>query len=184
MRIFLLLALFWYSDFAGAQCPPDRIIPGEFLVRVESFRAHQAFIAQTRATNLIQRLTPANHLSSVFLVRGGNEQELRRVGGVLSVEPDCWVPPQSVTDDPGTPLQWSLDKIDALRHFDIVPKDLKPTLVAVTDSGVDVDHEDLFEVIFTNQVEERGIPGYDDDQNGCVDDIRGCDIVDATMSQV
>ena len=45
-------------------------------------------------------------------------------------------------------------------------------IVAVVDSGVDIDHEDLKDVIWTNKKE---IPnnGKDDDKNGFVDDIHG-----------
>lgn len=48
----------------------------------------------------------------------------------------------------------------------------KTTIVAVIDSGIDIDHEDLENVIWTNPNE---IPnnGKDDDNNGYVDDIHG-----------
>lgn len=45
-------------------------------------------------------------------------------------------------------------------------------IVAVIDSGIDIDHEDLDDVIWTNEDE---IPnnGKDDDKNGYVDDVHG-----------
>jgi len=48
----------------------------------------------------------------------------------------------------------------------------KKVIVAVVDSGIDIDHEDLNEVIWTNKGE---IPnnGIDDDKNGYVDDVHG-----------
>ena len=48
----------------------------------------------------------------------------------------------------------------------------KQVIVAVVDSGVDIDHEDLDDVIWTNKDE---VPGNnkDDDNNGYVDDIHG-----------
>lgn len=48
----------------------------------------------------------------------------------------------------------------------------KTTIVAVIDSGIDIDHEDLENVIWTNPNE---IPnnGKDDDNNGYIDDIHG-----------
>lgn len=48
----------------------------------------------------------------------------------------------------------------------------KKVIVAVIDSGVDIEHEDLKEVIWTNPGE---IPdnGIDDDKNGYVDDVHG-----------
>ncbi|WP_179375458.1 S8 family peptidase [Winogradskyella wichelsiae] len=53
-------------------------------------------------------------------------------------------------------------------------KDKKGTkvIVAVIDSGIDIDHEDLRNVLWTNEDE---IPnnGIDDDKNGYIDDIHG-----------
>lgn len=46
------------------------------------------------------------------------------------------------------------------------------TIVAVIDSGIDIDHEDLHGVIWTNTKEIPG-NGIDDDENGYVDDIHG-----------
>ncbi|MHA7056890.1 S8 family peptidase [Aquimarina sp. M1] len=45
-------------------------------------------------------------------------------------------------------------------------------IVGVIDSGVDIEHEDLDEVIWTNTKEIKN-NGKDDDQNGYVDDIHG-----------
>lgn len=53
-------------------------------------------------------------------------------------------------------------------------KDRKPTkvVVAILDSGVDTDHEDLKDNIWVNEDEIPG-NGVDDDRNGYVDDING-----------
>jgi len=48
----------------------------------------------------------------------------------------------------------------------------KTVIVAVIDSGIDIDHEDLDGVIWTNKKEIAG-NGIDDDKNGYVDDIHG-----------
>jgi len=45
-------------------------------------------------------------------------------------------------------------------------------VVAVLDSGIDLDHEDLDDVIWTNPGEQPG-NGKDDDGNGYVDDVHG-----------
>lgn len=47
-----------------------------------------------------------------------------------------------------------------------------PVIVGIVDSGVDIDHEDLKSVIWTNKKEIVG-NGIDDDKNGYVDDIHG-----------
>ena len=55
-------------------------------------------------------------------------------------------------------------------------KPSRTVLVAVIDSGIDVEHEDLKDVIWTNEDE---IPGnsIDDDKNGYVDDIHGWNFI-------
>lgn len=49
-------------------------------------------------------------------------------------------------------------------------------VVAVIDSGIDIDHEDLQGVIWTNEGEIAG-NGIDDDKNGYVDDIHGWNFI-------
>jgi subtilisin family serine protease len=48
-------------------------------------------------------------------------------------------------------------------------------IVAVLDTGVDVDHPDLVDSMWVNQLEQSGLPDVDDDGNGYVDDINGWD---------
>lgn len=60
-------------------------------------------------------------------------------------------------------------------------------IVAVIDSGVDIDHEDLKNVIWTNPGEIAG-NGIDDDNNGFIDDMHGWnflgDIIEENMEYV
>ncbi len=60
----------------------------------------------------------------------------------------------------------------------------KGVVIAVIDTGCDMDHPDLKENIWTNQLEEAGLPGVDDDGNGYVDDIRGWDFVSVGPEEV
>jgi subtilisin family serine protease len=55
-------------------------------------------------------------------------------------------------------------------------KPSRTVLVAVIDSGVDVEHEDLKDVIWTNEDEIPG-NGIDDDKNGYIDDIHGWNFI-------
>jgi len=51
------------------------------------------------------------------------------------------------------------------------------TIVAIIDTGIDLDHPDLQANIYTNPGEISGIPGVDDDGNGYIDDIHGWNFV-------
>ncbi|HEX8060679.1 MAG TPA: S8 family peptidase [Cyclobacteriaceae bacterium] len=52
----------------------------------------------------------------------------------------------------------------------------KTITVAIIDSGVDINHEDLKDVIWTNEDEIPG-NGIDDDKNGYIDDVHGWNFI-------
>jgi hypothetical protein len=55
-------------------------------------------------------------------------------------------------------------------------KDSKTVIVAVIDSGIDADHEDMKDVMWVNTDEIPG-NGIDDDNNGYIDDIHGWNFI-------
>ncbi|MFN6037188.1 MAG: S8 family serine peptidase, partial [Bacteroidota bacterium] len=93
---------------------------------------------------------------------------------------------QNNKDSQAAPLDWfnldqEVDKSNGVgteRVYKELLKDKKSTtvLVGVIDSGVDIDHEDLKSVIWTNKKEIPG-NGIDDDKNGYVDDIHGWNFI-------
>lgn len=54
----------------------------------------------------------------------------------------------------------------------------KDAVIAIIDNGVDVNHDDLKNNIWTNTKEKNGLLGFDDDNNGLVDDIYGYDFME------
>lgn len=90
----------------------------------------------------------------------------------------------AVPNDPRFDEQWGLDNtgqtgglpgadVDAERAWDLETGD-PSTVVAVLDSGTDIDHEDLAANVWNNPGETPG-NGVDDDGNGFVDDHEGWD---------
>lgn len=73
--------------------------------------------------------------------------------------------------DPLVPNQWGLSAIKA----DNLAISSNPIVVAVVDSGVDIDHQDLKNNIWNNPFEK--LDGIDNDNNGYVDDINGWNFV-------
>lgn len=79
---------------------------------------------------------------------------------------------------------WDLDRtadsfpgVSAKKAHDyLAGKSARTVVVAIIDSGVDVEHEDLKDIIWTNEDE---IPnnGIDDDKNGYVDDVHGWNFI-------
>lgn len=59
-----------------------------------------------------------------------------------------------------------------IQTLDFIPERME-VIVAVIDSGFDIDHPDLKDNIWTNEKEMNGTAGVDDDGNGYVDDFHG-----------
>jgi large repetitive protein len=79
-------------------------------------------------------------------------------------------------NDPEYSEQWYLGMVDAPEAWDIETGD-DDIVVAVLDTGVDLDHPDLEDNIWVN-ADEVPDNGIDDDGNGYVDDYYGWDFVD------
>lgn len=74
--------------------------------------------------------------------------------------------------DPGNDLKQGVSTEKAYAFLKAHNKKSKPVIVAIIDSGVDIDHEDLKDIVWVNEDEIPG-NGIDDDHNGYIDDIHG-----------
>lgn len=76
------------------------------------------------------------------------------------------------------PEEDSLQGVSAERAYQTLLKDQpsRSVIVAVIDSGIDIDHEDLKNVIWVNEKEIAG-NGIDDDKNGYIDDVYGWNFI-------
>ena len=101
-------------------------------------------------------LTPEENIDTIPL----------KVSDLTEAEKENWGHLDLLTDTiPGM----SVDKA----YAEIIKnKKGKKVIVAVIDSGIDIDHEDLTGNIWTNQDEVPG-NGKDDDNNGYIDDVHG-----------
>ena len=84
-------------------------------------------------------------------------------------------------NDPMYSLQWGLPAcgIDSLLTAPKRDTTWRP-IIAIIDTGVDIDHPDLQDNIWTNAAEANGANNQDDDGNGFRDDVHGWDFVNQT----
>jgi len=84
---------------------------------------------------------------------------------------------QTYTSEPLYSQQWGLQAINLPALWDKPKKSSKRPVIAILDTGVDIEHPDLAANIWTNAAEAAGIAGQDDDANGFKDDIHGWDFI-------
>lgn len=92
--------------------------------------------------------------------------------------------PSALFNDPAISQAWGLKKADAARAWSI-SKGSKNIVVAVIDTGIDQNHEDIVENLWVNPGESgldangrnKATNGKDDDGNGLIDDVHGWNYV-------
>jgi thermitase len=92
--------------------------------------------------------------------------------------------PSALFNDPAIKQAWGLKKSDAARAWKVT-RGSKDIVVAVIDTGIDNNHEDLKENIWVNPGEsgtdakgkDKASNGIDDDKNGYIDDVNGWNFV-------
>ena len=80
---------------------------------------------------------------------------------------------------PNDPLYSGQSNIKAINADDVweTTKGDTTSVIAILDTGVDTEHPDLKDNIWTNHKERLGADDYDDDENGYKDDRHGWDFI-------
>lgn len=198
---YILIAIFAFS--ANAKTFPA--VPGEYVVKLKAATnvMSERYIEETLGVKLKEQV---NRNQGVILVQRSMVEERESALRVLSsnsiveyAEPNFIYRAvggsTALPNDPELGKLWGLINngqstsgqggkmagkpdidIDADKAWEIETGS-KDVIVAVIDTGVRWNIPDLQNNIFTNQAELNGTAGVDDDNNGCVDDIHGCDVV-------
>ncbi|HIC94124.1 MAG TPA: hypothetical protein EYP09_07730 [Anaerolineae bacterium] len=132
---------------------------GRELEAIESLR-HNPLVEYAELNHIV-RLPPFEPTQVTAVGQAGQSQAIRAA--------------DVVPNDPYYFYQWNLPKIEAPRAWEVTTGD-RDIVIAIVDSGIDLDHPDLDGKIWTNPGEIPG-NGLDDDGNGYVDDVHGWDFI-------
>ncbi|MBD3181898.1 S8 family serine peptidase, partial [Candidatus Poribacteria bacterium] len=167
-------------------CLNPSFSPNLIIVRFSSANNQQIQdFANDLGVYSFERVFPLNHhLSDVYSFTLSTNSDIEKIISTHKNNPIIkYIQPNYINypcietkaelDDLYYQDQWALQVIDIHEAWK-TEKGNMDIVIAVTDTGVDYNHEDLKQRIWVNSGEIAG-NGLDDDGNGYVDDIRGWD---------
>lgn len=175
-------------------------VPGEYIIKLkDTVSAKSSVTALTQQLgSYIKDTIPSQNIvvikRPVFEIQSNVIKRLAQNPAVEIVEPNFIYRISKTPNDPLLGQLWGLKNIgqqDSERKSGIAGVDIgaeqawdittgsKDVVVAVIDTGIDYNHPDLKDNLWTNDAELNGKAGVDDDGNGIVDDIYGASFVDA-----
>ena len=185
------------SNLVAAHDGETDFIPGEVLVTFEqnaNKSRRDAAVKKVRGRNSETVGKSKGRIARVKLEAGQSVSEavneLKRQRGVVSAQPNYVKHLASLPNDPEFRNLWGLNNtgqsydsktgtvgadIDALGAWDVTSGS-EDIVVAVLDTGLDLNHPDLKNSLWVNTGEIPG-NGIDDDGNGYIDDVHGWNTV-------
>jgi Subtilisin-like serine proteases len=185
-RLAALLFLLLFLIAAGANGfsepgvqggPLSFFVPDEILVQLKPGIRIEQILSGSPATLSVQDEAARKGKNIVRLkIKGGESLEsavaaLSKREGVLFAQPNYIYHAALVPNDPFYTVQWGLPKIGMEEAWNLGTGSAD-VVVAVLDTGIDLNHPDLAGNLWTNPGEVPG-DGIDNDGNGYADDVHG-----------
>jgi len=146
------------SDNSVSSTSNNNFVPGELLIQLKN----------------------SDKIYKIKYSDNPNPEKLKEIildnSSIARAEPNYRFKISYLPSDPLLGEQWNLSKIKAPQAWDIAKGGTNDVVIAVLDTGVDINHPDLKANIWINDKEILG-NGIDDDRNGYIDDYYGWDFV-------
>ena len=140
-----------------------------FPMKISAFDDSAGVIVKFKEVSQIYRLSSEDLISANYL------EQFISFKAVEKVAPNYQYRMAAVPNDTYFGNQWYLSKISAPYVWDTTTGS-KDLVVAVLDTGVDINHQDLLDNMWVNE-DEIPANGVDDDNNGFIDDRQGWDFI-------
>ena len=210
--ILLFFLLLYNSNFVNAQQELNlKFTPGEIIVKLKSEEKNEQqiiFSLETLAEDFkileskpifskvsLNNATVKNFgLNRILKLTLSSDSDINKTLYALQKDPKIEYAQLNhiylidyLPHDPLVSQQWLIEKIQLEQAWDI-ERGSPNILLAIVDTGIDYNHEDLSDNIWLNPGEDLngdGIAdssdfnGLDDDNNGYIDDLKGWDFTDA-----
>jgi len=182
---FFITSLFLFFNSNRVYSADGPVLKGEFkkdelLVKFKN----QNYIDNLLSDLKVEKKT--NITNGLYKVKIAANEDIEKVYKLLKansnidyVEPNYKVKIAAAPNDSYYSQQWALQKISASSGWDKTQGN-STTKIAIIDTGVDYNHEDLQSKIWVNSGEISG-NGIDDDNNGYIDDYNGFDFFNGTL---
>lgn len=190
---FLAFATLVVSITANSNVQQAEAVPGEYIVRLKpNVMEMKRSTLSSSLGAYVKSYIPSQNI--VVVKRAMFESTLSGVKALALnplvdiAEPNYIYRANRVSDDPMMGQLWGLKNLgqkDSSGKVGVAGMDIgveqawdittgsDKVIVAVIDTGVDFNHPDLVENLWSNEAELKGAAGVDDDNNGVIDDIHG-----------
>lgn len=194
------LAIKWLAGGRAGEIPEFTTLLGSHTthgyVSYSNLQAVTKREAELQSSLRKSTLFLSENLSLISVIDCSHSIDIELLARKIAANPNIEyaepMPEHSLVFEPNDPeflaRQYNVQAVKAIEAWDAFPPDTAPILLAIVDTGVDFNHEDLAANIYTNpgetgtdsQGRDKQTNNIDDDGNGFIDDWHGWDFVSST----